>query len=127
MKPLIGITASMDLSGKEYTTNKDYTKAIIQMGGIPVVLPYLSNDLDIKSIVGKLDGLYATGGYDIDPTLFNEEPHINLGTIIPERAKFEITLIKETLEANKPILAESSGRQILNNETDGDSNKEIYT
>lgn len=127
MKPLIGITASMDLSGKEYTTNKDYTKAIIQMGGIPVVLPYLSNDLDIKSIVGKLDGLYATGGYDIDPTLFNEEPHINLGTIIPERDKFEITLIKKTLEANKPILAVCRGCQILNIAIGGDMYQDIYS
>src|SRR5699024_12446327 len=104
MKPLIGITASMDLSAKEYTTNKDYTKAIIQVGGIPVVLPYLSNDLDIKSIVGKLDGLYATGGYDMDPTLFNEAPQINLGTIILERDRVEIRRIKETVDTKRPTL-----------------------
>lgn len=127
MKPLIGITASMDLSGKEYTANKDYIKAIVQMGGIPVVLPYLSNDLDIKSVVEKIDGLYATGGYDIDPTLFNEEPHVNLGTIIPERDKFEITLIKETLKANKPILAVCRGCQILNIVMDGDMYQDIYS
>src|SRR5699024_1690685 len=79
------------------------------------------------SIVGKLDGLYATGGYDIDPTLFNEEPHINLGTIIPERDKFEITLIKETLEANKPILAVCRGYQLLNITIGVDMYQDIYS
>ncbi|SRR5699024_8633902 len=126
MKPLIGITASMDLPGKEYTANNDYIEAITRMGGIPIVLPYLSDKQDIKVIVEKLDGLYATGGYDIDPTLFNEEPHPNLGKVVPKRDQFELMLIEETLRVNKPILAVCRGAQVLNIVVGGDMYQDIY-
>ncbi len=126
MKPLIGITASMDLVGKEYTANEDYIEAIVQTGGIPIVLPYLSNEMDVKAMVEKIDGLYATGGYDIDPTLFNEEPHPNLGKIIPKRDEFEVILIEEMLRLNKPILAVCRGCQMLNIVVGGDMYQDIY-
>lgn len=126
MKPIIGITASMEMSGTEYKAHKDYIKAIIQTGGIPLILPYLTDEEDIKEIVGRIDGLYATGGYDIDPTLFNEEPHLNLGTIVPERDEFEVILMKQMLKVNKPILAVCRGCQILNIAVGGDMYQDIY-
>lgn len=127
MKPIIGITASMELSGTEYKAHNDYVETVIRMGGIPVILPYLTDAIDVEEMVKKIDGLYATGGYDIDPTLFNEEPHPDLGTIIPERDKFEVILIKEMLKVKKPILAVCRGCQILNIVVGGDMYQDIYT
>src|SRR5690625_6331291 len=61
-----------------------------------------------------MDGLYYTGGYNIDQLYFAEEPHPNLGTVTPDRDVFEIRLINKMLELGKPILGVCRGCQILN-------------
>lgn len=127
MKPFIGVTPSMEIDESYYMIANANIKAILKAGGIPIVLPYYNGEADIKQIVEKIDGLLATGGYDIDPTLFGEEPHPKLGTIIPKRDTFEIALIKEMLANNKPILGVCRGSQVLNIATGGDMYQDIYT
>lgn len=125
MKPLIGITASMETDETSYMVNRHNVMAITKAGGIPVMLPYLSKE-DVPQIADQLDGLYATGGYDIDPTLFGEEPHPNLGTIIPARDAFEIALMKQLLKMDKPVLGVCRGCQILNIAVGGDMYQDMY-
>ncbi|MEC5425639.1 gamma-glutamyl-gamma-aminobutyrate hydrolase family protein [Virgibacillus sp. C22-A2] len=126
MKPVIGLTSSMEVDRSYYKVTNNNVKAISQAGGMPIVLPYLLKDEDIEQIAVQIDGLYATGGYDIDPTLFGEEPHPNLGTIIPERDTFEILLMKKLLEMGKPILGVCRGCQTLNIAAGGDMYQDIY-
>ncbi|AXI08170.1 gamma-glutamyl-gamma-aminobutyrate hydrolase family protein [Oceanobacillus sp. 143] len=126
MKPIIGVTPSMEVSQIRYSVMNDNIKAILQAGGIPVILPYLSKNEDLNQIANQIDGLYATGGDDIDPTLFGEEPHPKLGTIIPARDRFEIALTKKMLELKKPILGVCRGAQILNIAAGGDMYQDIY-
>ncbi|HSI65793.1 MAG TPA: gamma-glutamyl-gamma-aminobutyrate hydrolase family protein [Planococcus sp. (in: firmicutes)] len=127
MKPIIGITSSMELGAKSYAIGEANIQAISNAGGLPIMLPYLREEADIEQLAQRMDGLYASGGYDIDPTLFGEEPHPNLGVIIPERDQFELALIKRMLELDKPILAVCRGAQILNIAAGGDMYQDIYT
>ncbi|PAV28023.1 gamma-glutamyl-gamma-aminobutyrate hydrolase [Virgibacillus profundi] len=124
MKPLIGVTSSMEMDQSHYAVTNRNIKAISRVGGIPLMLPYLLEDID--QIANEIDGLYLTGGYDIDPILFGEEPHPKLGTIIPERDQFEFSLIKKLLEMGKPILGVCRGCQILNIVAGGDMYQDIY-
>ncbi|TWT16077.1 gamma-glutamyl-gamma-aminobutyrate hydrolase family protein [Planomicrobium sp. CPCC 101079] len=125
MKPLIGITSSVELGRDEYAVEIADTEAILGAGGLPLMLPHLTQAEDIDALAKKLDGLFAAGGYDIDPTLFGEEPHPNLGVIIPSRDHFELLLIKKMLEAGKPILAICRGAQILNIAVGGDMYQDL--
>jgi putative glutamine amidotransferase len=125
MKPIIGITASVELGRDEYAIELADTEAILAAGGLPLMLPHLTEETDIGQLVQKLDGLFAAGGYDIDPTLFGEEPHPNLGVIIPSRDQFELLLIRKMLEAGKPILAICRGAQILNIAAGGDMYQDL--
>ncbi|RKL66853.1 gamma-glutamyl-gamma-aminobutyrate hydrolase [Salipaludibacillus neizhouensis] len=127
MKPLIGITSSTEVDEVQLLVGSDNINAVSRAGGLPVILPNLADEIDILEFAEKIDGLVLTGGYDIDPTLFGEEPYPNLGTIIPARDIFEITLIKELLEMNKPILAVCRGCQILNIAAGGDMYQDMYT
>ncbi|MFC2949487.1 gamma-glutamyl-gamma-aminobutyrate hydrolase family protein [Virgibacillus sediminis] len=127
MKPVIGVTSSMEVDQSHYSVTQRNIKAIIRAGGLPVILPYFLDDEDVKEIADKIDGLYATGGYDIDPTIFGEEPHRELGTIIPERDQSEMAVIKKMLETGKPVLGVCRGAQILNIATGGDMYQDIYT
>ncbi|WP_040984830.1 gamma-glutamyl-gamma-aminobutyrate hydrolase family protein [Oceanobacillus jeddahense] len=119
MKPVIGLTASMEVAGMEYKMNLRNVRAIEQAGGIPVILPYYDDYQEIAALLDKLDGLYLPGGYDIDPSLFQEEPHPHLGKIIPERDRLEKEVISYFLEKDKPILGVCRGCQILNVVTGG--------
>lgn len=126
MKPLIGVVTSTEIEQKTYYTGTDNVKAILSGGGIPLLLPYYEEDSVIDEIARKIDGLYLTGGFDIDPTLFGEEPHPKLGTIIPARDSFEIKLLKKILAMDKPILGVCRGSQILNVALGGDMYQDIY-
>ena len=124
LKPIIGVSSSlkMDLM----TVPLENIQAVTAFGGVPIVLPNLVGD-EINTIANMLDGLLLTGGGDIDPTLFGEEPHVGLGSITPERDFFEINLIQKMLELNKPILGICRGAQILNIAVGGDMFQDIYS
>ncbi|MBP1970439.1 putative glutamine amidotransferase [Virgibacillus natechei] len=126
MKPLIGITSSMEVDQSHYAVANRNVEAILRAGGMPVMLPYFLEEGDVDQIANQIDGLYATGGYDIDPTLFGEEPHPNLGTIIPARDQSEIILMTKLIEMGKPILGVCRGAQTLNIAAGGDMYQDIY-
>ncbi|HZW69011.1 MAG TPA: gamma-glutamyl-gamma-aminobutyrate hydrolase family protein [Pseudogracilibacillus sp.] len=113
MKPIIGITAALDQAGKSFTVHRAHGEAIALAGGLGVVLPYMEEQAALQ-IANKIDGLYLTGGDDIDPHYFNEEAHVNLAWIDPERDAFELSLFREMLRLNKPILGVCRGSQIIN-------------
>ncbi|MBK3496479.1 gamma-glutamyl-gamma-aminobutyrate hydrolase family protein [Viridibacillus sp. YIM B01967] len=124
MKPVIGI--STNLKEQVLSLSTDNIAAITKFGGLPIVLPNLEGT-EIDSIVELIDGLLLTGGGDIDPTLFGEEPRQKLGSITPERDLFEIAIIKKMLAQNKPILGICRGAQILNIAVGGDMFQDIYS
>src|SRR5699024_12204518 len=92
MKPLIGISATEEKNGE--SIGKDSIKAVVQSGGIPIVLTNFALEEDVKAIAAKLDGLLLTGGHDIDPTLYGEEPLPKLGTVTPARDRFELAIAR---------------------------------
>ncbi|GGA19367.1 gamma-glutamyl-gamma-aminobutyrate hydrolase family protein [Psychrobacillus lasiicapitis] len=123
MNPIIGV--SSNLKGEAISVPTANVHAIARFDGVPIVLPNLQ-DAGLDIIVDRIDGLLLTGGGDIDPTLFGEEPHPRLGSIVPERDAFEIQLVQKMLEKNKPILGICRGAQILSIAAGGDMYQDIY-
>lgn len=124
MKPIIGITSHIEQESK-YILNKSYINSVQQAGGIPLIVPAGIED-DVTELVQQLDGLLLSGGGDIDPTLFGEEPHPELGEVSPLRDSVEMLLIREMLAENKPILGICRGVQILNIAMGGNMYQDIY-
>lgn len=122
MKPLIGITASMtwENEGDAFTGYKrnylsfDYSEAIIASGGIPIILPVMEEADTIKQMVGHLDGLLLSGGVDLSPVLFGDEPRKNLGLTLMQRDESERLILKEAVARKIPILGICRGFQLLN-------------
>ncbi|MFQ6040662.1 MAG: gamma-glutamyl-gamma-aminobutyrate hydrolase family protein [Candidatus Poribacteria bacterium] len=122
MRPIIGITCGSDVSassagGRVYRKNSvgsDYINAIEHAGGAPIVLPIVEDAECISSFIDIIDGLLLSGGGDIDPSFFNEEPIPAIGSIDPRRDSIEISLSKAALEQNLPVLAICRGIQVLN-------------
>lgn len=98
MKPVIGFTSDLDMgiSAKSispgrafYFLSKNNIFAIEKSGGIPLILPCINSEEIINSFLEKIDGLVLSGGVDLDPSFYKEEPSPYLGAINPERASLK--------------------------------------
>lgn len=125
VKPLIGITMNQMLDEEKYVAALVHGYVIERAGGIPIYLPYIKNEQMIYKLVQQLNGLYVTGGDDIDPTFFGEEPIEGLRRIVAERDVFEQSIIQKILRKNKPVLAVCRGAQILNIAFGGDMYQDV--
>lgn len=99
--------------GKSYV-NDDYIQAVAAAGGVPLLVPVVANEEIVRRQVALLDALVISGGWDVDPLLWGEEPHAKLGATLPVRDAFDRALICAAREKGIPILGICRGIQILN-------------
>lgn len=112
-KPLIGISGGTVEGNKYSFVNEDYVKSVYENGGIPIIIPLTKEKEIIKDQVALLDGLILTGGEDISPLYYNEEPMEKLGDIFIDRDYFDYKLVEFAKEKNIPILGICRGAQVL--------------
>jgi putative glutamine amidotransferase len=115
-KPIIGITGAYMKRNEHMEgsyVHHDYHKTVAANGGIPVILPFISPDITLETLP-LCDGIILSGGEDVDPQFYGQDPHIHLGPTLPERDLVEIEIVKYAIRNNIPILAICRGVQILN-------------
>ena len=116
MKPIIGITPALE--EKRFFLSKKYVEAVLDNGGIPLIILH-------EELLSKVDGLIFSGGGDIDPKFFGQEPHPKIDTVFIERDEFEFELYKKAKALNIPILGICRGLQLINVAEGGTLNQHI--
>ena len=119
MRPLILISADCDIEPSDsFKLQSDYVRAVYLTGGLPLVTVPPMECGDTAEAVAELcslaRGIVLTGGPDILPHLFGEEPHPKLGAVSPIRDQFELALARAAIQADLPTLAICRGMQVLN-------------
>lgn len=113
-KPLIGISGGSYEKNKHSYVNENYIKAIYENGGIPIIIPISTRDDIIEEQIKILDGLILSGGEDISPLRYNEEPMEKLSyDLFIERDIFDFKLLKFAKERHIPILGICRGAQVM--------------
>lgn len=120
-KPLIGVLGNiMIMEGgmfpgieKAYVNN-DYVEAVMKAGGIPVIIPVTEDEEVIKLQLEAVDGVLMSGGYDLNPLLYGEEPIAAQTFTFTRIDKFYLKAIKLIVDMKKPILGICKGHQALN-------------
>jgi putative glutamine amidotransferase len=115
-RPRIGVTLAHDTrTPGRYSLRRDYVQALGTAGGLVLALPPGPPE-DVDVILGQLDGVVLTGGTDLDPKLFGEEPHpaVNQAEIFRDRDRFELALCRAAVGQDVPLLAICRGVQVLN-------------
>jgi putative glutamine amidotransferase len=128
-RPRIGVTGVWHHWNDELAgvfVGADYTDGIIQAGGVPFAVPYTEEEKTLTAYAEMMDGLLLTGGVDVDPLFFGEEPIKGLGEVCPERDRLEMALVEKVLDMNKPVLAICRGMQVLNVAAGGTLFQDIY-
>lgn len=79
-----------------------------------VLLPVPLERDDAAALLARFDGLVLTGGDDLDPALYGQEPHPDLLPVDAEADAFELALTHAAIEHGVPTLAICRGLQVLN-------------
>ena len=115
-RPIIGLTCNeLDKENlpKQFI-NEAYIHSVIRAGGCPMILP-ITNDYDtIQTQVNILDGLIVTGGIDVNPMIYNENPEPLQGNSSLDRDYYEMRVLKYANEKQIPIFGICRGIQMLN-------------
>ena len=110
-KPVICVTGNYG----EQTCKlaEGYYKSVAQAGGIPVIIPPLSDTDAVINTLERLDGLLLSGGADYNPLYCGEEPSPHLGGINSERDLPELLITQLAYNRQLPILGICRGIQTL--------------
>jgi putative glutamine amidotransferase len=113
MKPKIGFTSlrTEDARSVYKLFDDNYARAIVQAGGIPLVLPSFVEE--VSTLLDSVDGLLIPGGLDIHSRRFGEVLHPTV-KLHEERDDFEMAVVQEAVKRDIPVLAICRGAQILN-------------
>lgn len=117
-KPLIVLTPQRmpmeaPFNGNYHYTNSYNMTAIVKAGGLPLLPPYL-DEAAARDLMEQADGLFLTGGADIDPAIYGQEKVPSCGVLQPERDASDCALLKAALALKKPILCICRGSQLVN-------------
>jgi putative glutamine amidotransferase len=124
MKPVVGITSyAEEVTWGAWIEEAAlvplaYVRAIERAGGRPLVVP--PSEDAIEETLSVLDGIVFSGGGDLDPELYDAEPHPETDEARKVRDRAEMALLSAALERDMPVLAVCRGSQVLNVARGGD-------
>jgi putative glutamine amidotransferase len=95
-----------------------YVEALDRAGARPVLIP--PSEHGVEETLDAVHGLVFSGGSDLDPDLYEQEPHAETFGLVPERDRAELELLQAALARDMPVLAVCRGSQVLNVARGGD-------
>ncbi|OBK54396.1 gamma-glutamyl-gamma-aminobutyrate hydrolase [Mycobacterium kubicae] len=120
-RPVVGLTAYLeqvrtgiwDIPASYLPA--DYFEGVVMAGGIAVLLPPQPADPQVVArTLDSLDALIITGGYDVDPATYGQQPHPTTDQPRPDRDAWEFALLDAALARGLPVLGICRGVQVLN-------------
>jgi len=123
-RPVVGITTYVTSARWGYWDTEaalvpaDYVRAVERAGGRPLLVPPSTDGVD--ETLGAVDALIFSGGSDLGPELYGQDPHPETFGVHEERDRAELTLLEAALDRDMPVLAICRGSQVLNVACGGD-------
>ena len=124
-KPIIAITSNFGDKGSELA--KGYYQSVLAAGGSPIIIPPYTDKAALESMLASVDGIVLSGGADVNPILFGQEPIPQLHSINAERDAAEIALIRRAYELQIPMLGICRGMQLMSQVLGGDIYQDLAT
>jgi putative glutamine amidotransferase len=105
----------LEIETRRFYLGRDYSEAVEAAGGIPVHLSLIPNADYINAAMDGLDGVLLPGSdTDVDPALYGEEPHPQLGRVIPDKDATDRLVLEAAESRELPVFAICYGMQALN-------------
>jgi len=123
-RPIVGITTYVTQARWSYwdveaaLVPASYVQALERAGARPVLIP--PSEDGVEETLDAVDGLLLSGGSDLDPELYDQQPHEATVGVVAERDRAELALLTGALARDMPVLAVCRGSQVLNVARGGD-------
>lgn len=119
MKPLILVTQNTRIKdiGTYNYIKYTYINALNKAGALPVILPVLRDETlfeGLNEYLDRADGVLFTGGVDISPLLYGEDPIREVKELDYKRDAVEKRLMELVVERKMPMLGICRGMQLMN-------------
>ncbi len=103
----------------KYVLRDVYVRAVIEAGGVPLILPYLpggdGRDDMLEGVLDACDALLLSGDrLDLDPASYGEAQTHRINGPAVERPRFELPLIERAMAREIPTLGICGGMQAMN-------------
>jgi putative glutamine amidotransferase len=117
MPSIIGITTNQSRNASGQPTimlMQSYVNAVIQAGGVPVLIPSLITEDGWDALYSRLDGILFSGGGDIGLEFSPGEPHPRIDDVDLARDSIELKMVRAAALDGKPFLGICRGCQVVN-------------
>jgi putative glutamine amidotransferase len=117
MPPIIGITTNQSKNASGQPTimlMQSYVNAVMQAGGVPVLIPSLIAEDGWDALYSRLDGILFSGGGDIGLEFSPGEPHPRIDDVDLARDSMELKMVRAAVSDGKPFLGICRGCQVVN-------------
>ncbi len=120
MNPLVGLTTTTvipegsNASRQEIALYALYVSVLDQVGLTPVLITPAHSARSIHDLLENCSGLVLSGGEDVHPARYGEEPVLQIGRVNAARDEMEFAALAVAFERNIPILGICRGCQVLN-------------
>ena len=114
MKRVIGLIPLVDDGRDSLWMLPGYMEGVAQAGGLPLMLPLTAEDAALDQLCALCDGFLLTGGHDVSPALYGEQPLPGCGDTSPQRDAMELGVLHRAMAHDKPVLGICRGRQFIN-------------
>ena len=121
--PLVAVTCSRVTGGAwglyslghfmDYTF-ADYSLALRDAGAAPVIVPAAQDEESLSRILSVVQGLVLSGGPDVHPRRYGEEPLAGLGEVDEDLDRMELAAARLAVAMDLPVLGICRGIQVLN-------------
>ena len=114
MKPLVGVMPLWDDDKDSIWMLPGYLDGLKEAGATPVIIPLTEDPEEISRLVDICDGILLTGGHDVTPAIYGEEPLEGKVSCCITRDNMEKLVLEDAMKKNKPVLGICRGIQFIN-------------
>ncbi len=114
MLPIVGVIPLWDDEKESIWMLPGYMDGLRQAGGLPIMLPLTTDEREIDQLLDMVDGVLFTGGHDVSPEMYGEEPLNHTVVTCKKRDDMERIVLNKAMERDKSILGICRGIQFIN-------------
>lgn len=119
MRPFVAVTTDLlpengGFQKARVAIYANYVTALERMDLATLLVTPAHSKESVRTIVGGCGGLVISGGADIDPGRYGEEPIPELGRVSPARDAMELLALEAALELGMPVMGICRGHELLN-------------
>lgn len=113
-KAIVAVMPLYDDERQSYWMLPGYMKSLEQQGAIPLMLPLTDNRDELDYFLETCDGFMLTGGQDVSPEIYNENPIEQCGAVCRPRDDMDAYILKQAAQMDKAVLGICRGIQLMN-------------